>query len=112
MYREYCEKYGEDNAKFLIETEQQWHANYDRATYVDVDGIGATPEDMEFTKHCASWLGWSFDRQMGDPGLLKQLVLGPWDPEHFVSVPPGQTIGLTGDDRVIEVVDTVPPPAV
>ena len=42
MYREYCEKYGEDNAKFLMETEQQWHANYDRATYVDVDGIGAT----------------------------------------------------------------------
>lgn len=111
MYREYCEKYGEDNAKFLIETEQQWHANYDRATYIDVDGIGASKEDVEFTQQCARWLGWKFDQQIGDPGLLKQLVLGPWDLEHFVVVPPGQTIGLTGDDRVIDVVAPTPPPA-
>ena len=111
MYREYCEKYGEDNAKFLIETEQQWHANYDRATYVDVDGIGASKEDVEFTQQCARWLGWKFDQQNGDPGLLKQLVLGPWDLEHFVIVPPGQTIGLTGDERVIDVVAPTPPPA-
>ncbi len=105
MYCEYCEKYGEDNAKFLIETEQQWHDKYDRATYVDVNGIGASPEDVQFTQECASWLGWNFDQQTGDPGLLKQLVLGPWDPEHFVIVQPGQTICLTGDDRVIDVVD-------
>ena len=42
MYREYCEKYGEDNARFLMESEQQWHRNYERATYVDVGGIGRT----------------------------------------------------------------------
>ncbi len=103
IYCEYCEKYGEDNAKYLLETEQQWHANYDRATYVDVDGIGASPEDVEFTQECAKWLGWNFDRQAGDPKLIQQLVLGPWDLEHFVIIPPGQTICLTGDDRVIDI---------
>lgn len=103
MYQEYREKYGDDNADFLMETERQWHANYNRATYVDVDGIGATPEDMRYTQACAEWLGWEFDRQHGDPRLLRQLVLGPWDPEHFVTVGPGQTIRLTGDDRVIDV---------
>ncbi len=104
MYREYCEKYGEDNAQFLIETEKQWHANYDRATYVDVNGIGATNEDLEFTRQCADWLGWNFDRQCGDPDLIRTLVWGPWDAERFVIVAPGQTIRLTGDQRVIETV--------
>jgi hypothetical protein len=102
-YREYCEKYGEDNASFLMETERQWHANYDRATYVDVDGIGATPEDVQYTEHCARHLGWEFDRQVGDPQLFRQLVLGPWDDEHFVVLQPGQAIYLTGDDRVIDI---------
>jgi len=105
MYREYCEKYGEDNATFLMETERQWHANYNRATYVDVDGIGRTPEDIEYTQQCAHWLGWEFDRQRGDPQLLRQLVLGPWSPEHFVIVRPGQSIYLTGDECVIDVTD-------
>lgn len=104
MSREYREKYGADNAAFLLATEQQWYANYDRATYVDVAGIGASREDVRLTQECAQWLGWSFDRQRGDPRLLKQLVLGPWDTACFVSVEPGQSIRLTGDDRVIEAV--------
>jgi hypothetical protein len=104
MYREYCEKYGEDNARFLIETEQQWHANYDRATYVDVAGIGTTSEDVEFTRKCADWLGWKFDRQCGAPDLIRALVLGPWDADRLVVIQPGETIRLTGDQRVMEVV--------
>ncbi|MFO7901181.1 MAG: DUF1638 domain-containing protein [Planctomycetota bacterium] len=103
MSREYREKYGEDNAEFLLETEAQWHANYDRATYVDVTGIGATQEDIEWTRECARWLGWRFDRQSGDADLLKHLVFGPWDAERFLTVQPGETIRLTGDDRVIDV---------
>ena len=83
-------------------TEWQWYATYDRATYVDVDGIGVGYEDIRLTQECAQWLGWRFDRQSGDPRLLRQLVLGPWDPEHIVTVQPGQTIRLTGDERVIE----------
>jgi hypothetical protein len=105
MYREYCQKYGKDNAEFLMETERQWHENYDRATYVDVAGIGATDEDVAFTRECADWLAWNFDRQTGDPALLQALVHGPWDHERFVVVDPGRTIRLTGDDRVIEATD-------
>lgn len=105
MYQEYCEKYGEDNAKFLMETEKQWHDNYDRATYVDVGGLGITERDVQYTRDCADWLGWDFDRQRGDPGLLRRLVLGPWDDEQFVVVEPGKTIRMTGDDRVIEQCD-------
>lgn len=105
MFREYCEKYGEDNARFLIETEQQWHGNYDRATYVDVAGLGATEQDVNYTRHCAEWLGWNFDRQRGDCALVRDLVLGPWDDARYLVVPPGKTLCMTGDDRVIDVAD-------
>lgn len=101
MYQEYCEKYGEDNAKFLLETEQHWHNNYDRATYVDI-GVGATPADIQFTQTCAEWLGWNFDQQQGDPQLLRALVQGPWDEDRFLIVEPGKTARMTGDDRIIE----------
>jgi hypothetical protein len=99
---EYLEKYGEDNADFLMESEQHWFSTYDRATYVDL-GPGATPDDVEFTKRCALWLGWSFDRQHGDPRLLSDLLRGEWDEERFLVLEPGQTLRLTADERVIEV---------
>lgn len=101
LYEEYCDKYGKDNADYLMETEKQWHANYSRATYVDI-GLGSTEEDVQFTRDCAAWLGWSFDRQAGDPALIKALVCGPWDSDRFVVVEPGKTIRMTGDDRVAE----------
>lgn len=102
MFREYCEKYGEDNARFLIETEQQWHNNYNRATYVDVDGIGRTDAAIEFSRQCADWLGWEFDQQCGDAGLIRELVWGPWDAERFLIVPPGKTLRMVSDERVID----------
>jgi len=105
MFRQYCDKYGEDNARFLIETEQQWHRNYQRATYVDVDGIGRTDAEIDFTRRCADWLGWEFDQQCGDADLIRELVEGPWHPSRFLVVPPGKTVRMVSDDRVIDVSD-------
>lgn len=101
LYKEYCEKYGEDNAEFLMETEQHWFTSYDRATYIEL-GVGVTEQDLEFTRHCAQWLGWSCDHQHGDPALLQALLRGEWDPERFVVLEPAQTIRMTADERVIE----------
>lgn len=98
---EYVEKYGEDNAEFLMETEQHWFSTYDRATYVDL-GPGATEEDVAFTRQCANWLGWTFDRQRGDPALLKALLNCEWDDERFLVLEPGQTLRMTADERVVE----------
>ncbi len=103
MFREYCEKYGEDNARFLMETEQQWHRNYNRATYVDVGGIGRSDDHIAFTRRCADWLGWDFDQQCGDPALVRELVEGPWDSDRFLVVPPGKSLRMVGDQRVIDV---------
>lgn len=107
LYARYCEKYGPDNADFLMETEQHWMQVYDRATYVDI-GVGATEADLAYTRACAQWLGWSFDRQQGDPALLRALLTGPWDEERFVVLEPGETVRMVADERII--VPTRPAP--
>ncbi len=100
---EYVEKYGEDNADFLMETEQAWFKKYDNAAFVHLD-TGDVEQQHAYTKKCADWLGWKCDCQAGDSSLLKALLSGPWDKDRFLVVPPGQTFRLVADERVIELV--------
>jgi hypothetical protein len=102
LYRAYVEKYGEDNAEFLMESEQHWFKTYDRATYVDLGGVGVTQKDLDYTRGCADWLKWSFDHQHGDPGLLMALLAGQWDEQRFIVLEPGQVFRMTADERVVE----------
>jgi hypothetical protein len=104
LYQQYVAKYGEDNAAFLMETEQQWFTAYSRATYVDL-GVGATEADLQYTRDCAAWLKWSFDHQHGDPSLLLAMLRGEWDASRFVVVEPGQTWRMTADEQVVETID-------
>ncbi len=98
---EYAEKYGEDNADFLMESEQAWFKTYSRATFVEM-GVAVKQEDIEFTKRCAEYLGWSFDHQRGDAKLLHDLLAGNWDDERFLVLEPGDALKMTADGRVIE----------
>ena len=70
LRKEYVDKYGEDNADYLMECEQHWFKAYDRATYVHLS-IGATDQDKAYTRDCADWLKWGYDEQVGDPALVK-----------------------------------------
>lgn len=101
LYRQYSEKYGDENAQFLMEEEQSWFKTYDRATYVHLT-IGVTDGDVAYTRNCAEWLHWNFDIQQGDPSLLHDLLNARWDDERFIVLPPGQTFRMTADDRVVE----------
>lgn len=101
MYREYCGKYGQEVAEYLMEEQQRWFRTYSRATYVEL-GVGATPEDIAYTQQCARWLGWTYDYQRGDPKLLADLLAGNWDEDRFVVLPPGRGLVATGDERVID----------
>lgn len=101
LLADYRARFGEDNAQYLMDTEQHWFHTYDRATWVDL-GMAATQADVEYTCRCAGWLGWDFDRQAGNPDLLRTLVTGPWDDERFLVLEPGEAARMTGDTRVVE----------
>ena len=100
LKREYVEKYGEENADYLMEMEQDWLRAYNRATFVDL-GVTAVDADAVYTKQCADWLGWSFDRQQGDAQLLRDLLSGHWDPGRFLVLEPGETVRFTVDDSIL-----------
>jgi hypothetical protein len=90
-HREYVEKYGEDNAEYLMEMEQTWMKEYSRATYIDW-GLPASADYRRYTRECADYLGWNFDEVKGNSGLLMKLVNGEWDENEFLVVRPGQKI--------------------
>ncbi|MHC4156531.1 MAG: DUF1638 domain-containing protein, partial [Planctomycetota bacterium] len=78
LLKEYEQKYGRDNAQYLIETEQGWIKEYNWATYVDW-GLANSAEYKKYTRQCAEFLGWNYDELKGDPTLMQRLLDGDWN---------------------------------
>ena len=99
--KEYEQKFGADNAKYLMETEQKWMTEYNRATYIDW-AFDNAENDKKFTKESAEFLGWNYDRIKGAPGLCQRLLDGDWKNSEFLIVKPGQKISedLTSNDII------------
>jgi len=105
LMRQYVEKYGEDNAQYLMEMEQGWLKEYNNAAYVDL-GFGDNARHKEYTRECAGWLGWKHDDLKGDPGLVVDFLSGRWDEGRFLVVEPGQMIAPSHDEGVIKAAPT------
>lgn len=100
-YAEYAAKYGEDNAKFLIDQERQWYANYTRAAFVDM-GIGCVDEYRRFTQDLARDRCWEYAELAGDMSLIRRLAHGDWEGEDFLVVQPGHCIAESFDELVLK----------
>ncbi|MEI6788675.1 MAG: DUF1638 domain-containing protein [bacterium] len=101
LRRDYVEKYGEDNADYLMEMEQGWMKEYSNAAYIDL-GFSDTVRFKEYTRECAQWLGWKTDELQGDSGMIQAFVGGQWDSDRFLIVEPGQTIVASHDEAVVK----------
>ncbi len=99
-FEEYKAKFGEDNAQYLMEMEQDWFNKYSTAAYIDL-AIGDAEAHKAYTRQCAEWLGWRYDEIAGDPSLLRRFVAGGWDAEDFLVVEPGHQIEATNDDHIV-----------
>lgn len=100
-HAEYVEKYGQENADFLIEQERQWYANYTRAAFIDT-GIGCTDEYRRFTRALADDKGWEYAELAGDISLIRRLLCGEWEGEDFLVVKPGHTITESFDELILK----------
>jgi len=89
--KEYQEKYGDDNAQYLMEMEQGWMKQYNWATYIDWDFANSN-QYRDYTKRCAEYLKWNYDELKGDPALMQKFVDGHWDESEFLVVKPGRKI--------------------
>lgn len=97
----YREAYGEENADYLMDMEQQWLRNYNRCTYVSWPELDRE-EYRSATHDSASFLEWEFDEMPGDPDLLQKLLDGQWNDSDVVIVPPGATIEPSYTSDIIE----------
>ena len=98
-YASYVEKYGRDNADYLMEIMGAWQSHYQRAGLIDL-GIGDASLAEKRAQGDAARRGWTFERLPGDLGLVRRLLYGEWDTD-FLVVPPGQTISMTYDENVL-----------
>jgi hypothetical protein len=89
--KEYKEKYGQDNAEYLMNMEQNWMKEYSWATYIDW-GFTNSQDEKEYTKRCAEYLGWKYDELKGDQGLMQRFVDGVWNENEFLIIQPGEKI--------------------
>ncbi len=100
LLQEYTEKYGADNAQYLMEMEQAWMKEYSNAAYIDL-GFGDNEHFRSRTHECATWLGWNFDQLDGDASLIRRLLAGEWDSGDFLVVQPGECIMPTHDETIV-----------
>ena len=99
QYAEYVEKYGEDNAKYLLEVMGGWEKHYNRAAYINYD-FYPSPQAEGKAQHDAEKNDWNFDRVAGNLIILKKLLYGEWD-EDFLVLKPGKSLQMSNDENVI-----------
>jgi hypothetical protein len=98
-YDELVEKFGEEDAKYVMEELGGQGRNYSRIAYIE---MGVEPPGMEEVARAqAAKSGWEFEKVRGDMALIRRLVDGPWPEEDFLRVAPGASIIQKYDDSII-----------
>ena len=87
LLEEYTEKYGADNAEYLVDA-QNTTKNYNNAAYVAWDGLHF-PQYEQYTREAAAYYGWSYEKVQGDSGWLADLLSGNHD-DRFAVAQPGE----------------------
>ena len=99
-YQQWVQKYGEDQAKYLMEEMSRWTNSYTHGTLIDFDFMKHLKYPEQVRKICEE-KGWKYDQLEGDMKLLFNLVEGNWSEAEFLTVPPGQKVVATFDDKII-----------
>lgn len=99
VYDEYVEKYGKDNADYLMEVMGAWQSHYSRAVFINTGlGTGAPVDDQ--AKVQAERRGWKYEQMQGNLVLINRLLFGDWG-DDFLIVNTGQKVRMTYDENVI-----------
>jgi hypothetical protein len=105
VYEKYVEKYGKDNADYLMEVMGEWGKHYKRAVFIDT-GLGDGSRFEYAAQEQAHQRGWTFERKQGNRRLVEMLINGDWPEDEFLVVPPGYRIDQSSDSGLIVAVPT------
>ena len=90
-WQKYAEKYGEDNADYLIEQEGAWVSHYNTCAFIHSDVYHAS-QFLETAMRVAKENGWAFEEFNGDLRMVKALAEGAWNEREFLLVHPGERV--------------------
>jgi hypothetical protein len=100
VYADYVDKYGKDNADYLMEVMGAWTQHYNRAVYIRTQEV-TFPDLSGQVRDVADRRGWNFVELAGSLILIRDLLNGDWNPQRFLIVPPGHTIEPTNDAAIV-----------
>jgi hypothetical protein len=109
-YEEWVRKYGEDQAKYLLEVMGDWTSNYTRGALIDFDFTKPLKLDDQVRKICSD-RGWEYLEVRGEMGLFHRLLNAEWNENEVLVVRPGEKVVTAFDGRIIAAEPPPPPPA-
>ncbi len=98
----YVERYGEDNAEYLMEVMGAWKTHYQRAAFVGM-GVADESASIAYARDQADRRGWGFDQMEGSMVLLRKLIDGDWDDDVLV-LRPGERLAMSWDEGIVKAV--------
>ena len=97
---ELAQKYGEENADYLLEQFTNFTKHYERLAFIATP----VPEAARWetaAQDMARKRGWTFEKLPGDLGWLRRLVNGKWDEREFLKLNPGERVVRRSDALLI-----------
>lgn len=96
---EYVERFGEENAAYLMETLGEWRARYERGAFLDTD-LQPAEQVQAAAREQSERRGWRFERVLADLQLVRRLLSREWD-DDFQVLQPGERLERSYDDDVV-----------
>lgn len=101
-YDEYVEKYGQENADYLMEALGEWQQHYSRGAFLET-GMAGDEVAKERAQAETEKRGWRFESVLSDLGLIERLLEGEWN-DDFLVVRPGEAVAMSYGDDVVKAV--------
>ncbi|MCL1856727.1 MAG: DUF1638 domain-containing protein [Kiritimatiellaeota bacterium] len=98
-YESMVEKYGKENADYIIESLGGWAKCYEKCLYLEMGVCNERPF-QEVAEEWAKKNDWAYESRKGSMSLLQRLFAGEWD-DDFLIVPPGKSIVARQDETIL-----------
>ncbi|MCD4830690.1 MAG: DUF1638 domain-containing protein [Anaerohalosphaeraceae bacterium] len=85
------EKFGHDNADYVIDFLGRWQENYKRAVFID-NGSDNSDKTAEYTKNLAEQNNWTYERIPASSRLFEKMLTAEKSDDEILLVPPGGKI--------------------